>query len=184
MAKMKGPDETLNERQRLFCLEYVKDLNATQAAIRAGYSERSAHIIAWNLLRRPAIAEYVSKHAEEHLDSLQISTEEVLDEYRNRAFFDPQDAFEQDGSLKRLKDIPIDVRRCIASLEVTEIFDGQGDQKTAIGLLKKVKFTDKDKALDGLAKYLGLLKERVSHENPDGSPLTPPRIEIIVRDAK
>ena len=49
----------LNQKQTLFCDEYLIDLNATQAAIRAGYSEKTARFIGAENLTKPNIAEYI-----------------------------------------------------------------------------------------------------------------------------
>ena len=54
----------LNEKQTRFCAEYLRDFNATQAAIRAGYSKRSAYSIGWDLLKKPEIQTELTRHRE------------------------------------------------------------------------------------------------------------------------
>ena len=54
----------LTTKQKIFVDEYLKDYNATQAAIRAGYSEKTATVIGWENLRKPYIAEIIEKHVE------------------------------------------------------------------------------------------------------------------------
>lgn len=174
----------LNDQRIRFAHEYVKDLNQTQAAIRAGYSEKTAFVIASRLIRDPEVWALVQGLTEDVLRTAHADADTVLDLLTHRATFDPADLFESDGSVKRIKDIPTEIRRCIQSFEVTEIFEGQGDQKAAIGLLKKVKLTDRDKSLEMLSKYHGLLRDRVSHENPDGTALAPSRIEVVIVDPK
>lgn len=68
----------LTDKQELFCKEYLIDLNGTQAAIRAGYSEDTARVIAQENLLKPAIQEYLSKLKAEREQKLEINAEWVL----------------------------------------------------------------------------------------------------------
>ena len=68
----------LTPRQALFVNEYLVDLNAVQAAIRAGYSARSAKSKAYKVLNRPAVAEAIRKAVEARAERLQLSSEDVL----------------------------------------------------------------------------------------------------------
>lgn len=69
-----GVEVKLTDKQELFCVEYVKDLNATQAAIRAGYSEHTAYSIGWENLRKPEIRQHIDIHLKEKV----ISSEETV----------------------------------------------------------------------------------------------------------
>lgn len=68
----------LTAKQRRFCDEYLIDLNATQAAIRAGYSERTARVIGQENLLKPAIKEYIDKRMAEQEAALVADQTEVL----------------------------------------------------------------------------------------------------------
>lgn len=68
----------MTEKQKLFCDEYLIDLNATQAAIRAGYSEKYAHTNASKLLRNTTIREYIENRIAEKEDKLIAKQNEVL----------------------------------------------------------------------------------------------------------
>lgn len=70
--------EKLNARQQRFCDEYLIDLNATQAAIRAGYSEKTAAVIASENLRKPNIQEYIEKRLAEKESALIADQDEVM----------------------------------------------------------------------------------------------------------
>jgi phage terminase small subunit len=65
-------------KQKLFCDEYLVDLNATQAAIRAGYSEKYAHTNAAKLLQITTIREYISARMAEKESELIATQDEVL----------------------------------------------------------------------------------------------------------
>ena len=68
----------MTAKQKLFCDEYLVDLNATQAAIRAGYSNKTAAVIATENLRKPNIQEYIQKRLAEKEDALIAKQDEVL----------------------------------------------------------------------------------------------------------
>lgn len=72
---MEQVEKQLNDKQRLFVQEYLRDLNGTQAAIRAGYSEKDASSTACKLLRKPEIAEYRDRKIKEIFDSRGITPE-------------------------------------------------------------------------------------------------------------
>ena len=71
-------DNKMSEKQRKFCDEYLIDLNATQAAIRAGYSEKTAYSIGNENLKKPVIREYICKRIKEKEESLVAKQDEVL----------------------------------------------------------------------------------------------------------
>ena len=68
----------MTAKQRLFCDEYLIDMNATQAAIRAGYSKKTAHAIGLENLEKPLIKEYIQKRLEEKESRLIAKQDEVL----------------------------------------------------------------------------------------------------------
>ena len=70
--------EKLTKKQQRFCDEYLIDLNATQAAIRAGYSPKTARQIGQENLTKPAISEYVAKRMAEKEDALVAKQDEVM----------------------------------------------------------------------------------------------------------
>jgi hypothetical protein len=87
----KRPGETLTEKQRTFCNEYVIDLNATNAAIRAGYSEDSARSTAAHLLADGHVSDYIGLLQEEKFLRLRITADQVLMELARIGFADVED---------------------------------------------------------------------------------------------
>jgi phage terminase small subunit len=152
------------DRHERFAQEYIKDLNGAQAAVRAGYSEKTARQQGSRLLTNADVAQRISELQAERAKRTQIDADRILLELYRIATVDVGLAFDDAGQMKPLKDIPEDVRRSISGLEVHEIFDGQGDQKHAIGLAKKIKFWDKPRALELLGKHLSLFIERIKIE--------------------
>lgn len=76
----------LNNKQQIFCHEYLKDFNATQAAIRAGYSEKSAYSQAHDLLKKPEIRNYISQVSKQNFQAIGLSTQRIIAEVSAIAF--------------------------------------------------------------------------------------------------
>jgi phage terminase small subunit len=148
-------------RRELFCREYLKDLNATQAALRAGYPPSDARTYASRMMAEEEIQARVSELAAGRNEELNISAKDVLLELLRLLTADLAQAFNDDGSLKPIHEIPIDCRRAIASAESEELFEGRGKDRAHIGTLRKVKFWSKDRAIEMLARHLALFKDSI-----------------------
>ena len=160
----------LNARQLMFCEEYLTDLNATQAAIRAGYSEKYAHTNAAKLLHNTTIKEYIEKRKKDRIKRTEITQDAVLQEIALVAFAVATDyakvvereaTVEVDGNIIPLLDAegnPVKYRTVepVLTEELTE------EQKRALAVIKKgrdgfeIKPHDKMKALEMLGRHLGL----------------------------
>lgn len=138
----------------------IKGMTATDAAIAMGYSERSAAQQGYALLHNALVGKEVERLKAARSMRALVTRDRWLEEVARCAFPDNTKLFEEDGSLKRFKDMDEDARRTIASLEVAEIFSGTGDDRQAIGLLKKVKCVDKLAALALLGKAEGYVVEK------------------------
>lgn len=155
--------DKLTTKQRAFVEAYLTGQNATEAAIAAGYSEKTARSVGSENLTKPDIASEIASRTQKAVERViartDISVERTLEYVGRLAFFDPKELFESDGSLKQIKDISEEARTVLAGLEVTELFEGSGDEKHAYGLLKKVKLADRKGALDMLMRYHSLYKD-------------------------
>lgn len=69
----------LTDRQKIFCREYIVDLNATQAAIRSGYSKKTAGVVAWEILKKPYIQEEIQRLMDKRAKKIEISATDVLE---------------------------------------------------------------------------------------------------------
>jgi phage terminase small subunit len=167
----------MTPKQERFVAEYLANgLNATKAALSAGYSEATAASQGARLLTNVEVSEAIANKAQRHMTKLDISVERTLDMVGRLAFFDPADLFESDGSMKQIRDISPDARSVIAGMEVSDIWAGEGEQKSIIGNLKKIKLTDRSSALDKLMRYHALYRDRVEHTGKDGGAM-----EFIVK---
>lgn len=161
----------LTKKQEIFVAEYLVSLNATSAAIAAGYSAKSAESQGCQLLQNPKVAEQIAKKAEKRIGKLEISSERILGELARLAFFDPRKLFNADGSPKQVNELDDDTAAAVAGLDFAELFEGAGDQKHAYGLMKRYKVTDKTRALELLGKYRKLFTDKVELTGEDGGPI-------------
>lgn len=148
----------LSIKQQKFCDEYlVNGFNANKAAEAAGYKKTTASQGARLLLRSP-VKEYMATRVQGASEQLNIKHIDILKELLNIATCDISKAFDAEGQLKSIHDIPEDVRRAIAGIETDDIFRGTGDARQCVGYRKKIKFWDKNKALELLGKHLGIFE--------------------------
>lgn len=143
----------LTAKQELFCLEYLKDLNATQAAIRAGYSEKTANRIATENLSKPVLTARIAKLMEDRRKSVQIDANYVLKRLHEIDTLDVADIMNDVGDLKPLKDWPKAWRTTISAIDVLAI---NASEKTPASVLKKIKWPDKVKNLELLGKHIAV----------------------------
>ena len=76
----------INEKQKKFCSEYLKDFNAHKAALRAGYSENMANSYSYKLIKYPLIRQFLKSMKVEHIEKAQLTVEAVLSEIQSIAF--------------------------------------------------------------------------------------------------
>lgn len=154
---------SLNPRQRAFIAEYRKDKNATQAAVRAGYSEATARQIGSRLLTDVVIRAEIDSQEAEALAKVQAETgitlERTLRAIAAVAFHDPRKFFDDKGNLKPIHELDDDTASALAGLEVLEEFAGSGEDRVHVGYTKKIKISERRGYLDMLMKHLGGYRE-------------------------
>lgn len=148
----------LTPKQQRFVEEYLIDLNATQAAIRAGYSEKTANEIGAENLAKPSIAKAIQDALKERSERVQIDADYVLKRLVEIDQMDVLDIMDDDGNVKPLRDWPKIWRQYISNIETISMDDGEG-------WLKKIKWPDKVKNLKLLGKHIsvGAFKDKVEH---------------------
>ncbi|MDX7992880.1 terminase small subunit [Xenorhabdus littoralis] len=141
----------LTDKQEMFCREYLVDLNATQAAIRAGYSESTAAAQASRLLINVNIQSRIAELKAERNEEVGINATYVLKRLVEIDQMDVLDILANSGELKPVKDWPKVWRTTLSGMEVLET----GSQDTA-ALLKKIKWPDKIRNLELLGKHVSV----------------------------
>ncbi|MGP5741791.1 terminase small subunit [Pseudomonas aeruginosa] len=145
----------LTKKQRLFVDEYLLDLNATQAAIRAGYSTRRAAEIGYQLLQRPEVAQAIQAAMAERSKRTEVEADYVIRRLREIDEMDVLDILEDDGSFRSIRDWPRAWRQFLSGIEIAELFEGRGDDRRIAGVLRKVKWPDKLRNLELLSRHVG-----------------------------
>lgn len=173
-SKVPKLPSVLTKKQEMFCLEYLIDLNATQAAIRAGYSEHTAKDIACENLAKPNIQAYLQEAIKKRQDRTEITADKVLMEYAKIAFIDIREYYNEDGTLKSPHDLNDKAAASLAGIEVDEIwgYDVDLERKVKQGETKKIKMHNKLGALDSIAKHLGMFEK----DNAQKQPMVAPQI--------
>lgn len=154
----------LNPRQRAFVVEYLKDKNATQAYMRVYKATPAvADTNGPRLLGNARVTAEIARLEKQQLAQIQretgITLERTLREIARVAFFDPRKLFDKDGNPLSLPDLDDDTVAAIAGLDVLEEWQGTGENRTFVGLIKKYKIATKLDGLEKLMKHLGGYKE-------------------------
>lgn len=163
----------LNDKQRLFVAEYLKDFNATAAYKRAGYKGKgnSAEVTANKLLRNPQVAAAVAKSAAKVHAKAEFTAQVAIDQLERMVTFDVRKLFHPNGSPKEITELDDETATVVAGLEVVEQFEGSGKDRVFTGYLKKYKLSDRLSAVNTALKMFGKLSERVEHTGKDGGPI-------------
>lgn len=158
-----------------FCREYLVDFNATQSAIRSGYSKKTARQVGAENLTKPVIQTRIAELVKElNVDDPTDTIRKCIAELQMIAFGDYSDFVKWDEH---------GIESFVPSSEMKK--DGRGrmvaeisETRSATGGSRKLKLHDKRWAFEMLGKYYGFLKERVDHTSSDGS--MKPIVNILI----
>lgn len=138
--------EALGQKQQRFVEEFLVDCNGTKAAVRAGYSRKTARQMAAQNLSKPAICAAI-KHLRDRLTAnCELTAERTLHQLACICFFDVRKLFDSRGRLLKPYDLDPNTAAAIASIEYT-------------GKTFKYRFWSKTEALNLAGRYLKLFKE-------------------------
>jgi phage terminase small subunit len=163
----------LTAKQQRFVDEYLIDLNATQAAIRAGYSEKTAYSIGNENLSKPEIAKAIEGAQTARAKRTEITADRVLTELGKLGFSNMQDYMRAgaDGDpYLDFSNLTREQAAALAEVTVEDFKDGRGEDARDVRRVK-FKLTDKRAALVDIGKHLGMFKDQVEHTGPDGRPI-------------
>lgn len=174
----------LTGKQRLFVSEYLKDLNATQAAIRAGYSEKTAYRTGNDNLKKPQIQEAIREQMDAREARTLITADRVLKEYAKLAFSEITDYL--DVATERVVvdwDTDPETGETVPIWEIKQLLilkDTKDIPKEKLAAIQSIKhgrygleFTlhDKKGSLDSIGKHLGMFIDRHEVTGKDGGPI-------------
>ena len=152
----------MTPKQERFVAEYLKDLNATQAAIRAGYAKKNADVTGPRLLGNVGIAEAIAAGQQRQLVSADLTAVATLEAIRRQVVGDIRSLFDADGNFKAIKDLTAEEAALIAGFELVIKNAAAGDGIT--DRVRKVKLKDQARYVEMAAKHFGLLTDTVEHK--------------------
>lgn len=176
MAQDEFSPDNLTPKQRMFCLEFLKDMNGTQAAIRAGYSEKTARQIAAETLSKPDVADFIAQLQAERAEKTKIDAAWLLTRLAAEAAADEADLYDEHGNLLPVKDWPLPFRQGLVTgietdgVAVTDPFTGEKVIKSRVS---KIKLADRARRLDMIGRHIGVqaFRDNVALSNPNGGPV-------------
>lgn len=163
----------LTPKQARFVEEYLLDLNATQAAIRAGYAESGASVEGARLLANAKIGGAVAAGLKARSERTKIDADWVLKRLAEEADADIADLYDEAGALKPVADWPAIWRKgLVAGIDVVEEFETIDGKKERVGVVRKLRLSERIKRIELIGKHVNVqaFREKVSLENPDGTP--------------
>ena len=165
----------LTPKQIRFVDEYLVDFNATQAAIRAGYSKKTAAFIGAENLKKPKIAEEIARRQKDLQRRTEVTQDRVVKELARVAFADASDYVCVETLTYENRDGTVSPIQVVSPKDTDTLSD---DQRAAIASIKQgangveVKLCDKIKALELLGRHIGMFNDKLSLSGTDGGPLT------------
>lgn len=145
MAKKK---KQLTRKQKTFCHEFMKDINATKAAIRAGYSEHTARQVGYRIMTYPHIKSYIAKLKRAREEKCNIDAAWLLKRLADELFADVSDLYNKDMTLKPPHEWP-EIWRTGLVLGIDTIQLNEGS-----GVVSKVRLSDRGRRLELLGKHV------------------------------
>lgn len=158
----------LTPHQARFVAEYPKDLNATAAAERAGYSKASAPSQGSRLLKNRKVAKAIDEALQRRAERVEVKSDDVLRVLLRMLNADIGKAYGTNGKLLPVHELPEEIRLIVSSIETDEwpTLDAGEDREgkpLPPGRTVKLKFWSKEKALELAMRHLGMLKDKVEH---------------------
>ncbi|HEY5797672.1 MAG TPA: terminase small subunit [Bosea sp. (in: a-proteobacteria)] len=148
----------LTPKQARFVSEYLIDLNATQAAIRAGYSAKTAEKIGSENLKKPEIAAALDEAKQQREQRTQINADWLLKRLADEATADINDLYHPEThELLPVSEWPLIFRQgLVQGIEIEALYDGVGRDRVQIGQVKKIKLDNRVKRLELIGRHISV----------------------------
>lgn len=159
-----APTSALTPKQARFVQEYLLDLNATQAAIRAGYSRRTAQEQGSQLLNHPSVMGAIDAAKLERSERTEVDADWVLRRLADEAEADLADLYDANNDLKPIDEWPEVWRQgLVAGVEIDALYEGAGEDRRQVGHVKKIRLSDRLRRLELIGKHVRVnaFQERV-----------------------
>jgi phage terminase small subunit len=169
MIRPEDVGEGLTEMQRLFCFYYIKNHNATQAALKAGYTPKHPSELGYQLLRYPSVRTEIERLKRLRNEAIMLTQEDIVERYMQIAFADLTDTVEwgteevpnldEHGCIQIGDDGRVKIRKVNTYMAIKNSSQVDGGLIKEISKNKhgiKIKLEDRTKALEWLANYFGM----------------------------
>lgn len=185
---IKPGTKELNAPQIRFVQEYLKDLNSTQAYIRAGYKTKAPDVCGPRMLGDVRIAHAVALEFEKRSAKVELTVEGIIKELHGIATSNVADAVMPDGRMKLIHDMPLSLQKAVSEIVIEENWEWVESTsgrkvKEQNGWTKRIKFWEKTKSLELLGKYLAMWIEKHEVSGPGGIPLPSVTVNVIRHQA-
>lgn len=163
----------LTHKQERFVEEYLVDLNAARAAVRAGYSKKTANKIGYNNLQNPDIQAGIEEGRKALSERTNITQDRIMGELAKVGFSDLTQALTPHGTLLHPEDWGEEVKGFVKTVKVKKQPSGEYDEdgKPILVDVQEIQAWDKLSALEKMGKHLGMFKDQVEHTGPNGGPI-------------
>lgn len=164
----------LTPKQQRFKDEYLVDLNATKAAIRAGYSISTAAQQGARLLKNVNVLKAIAEAKAARSERTKIDADWVLRTLAEEKQADLSDLFDDQGRVRPVKDWPVVFRRgVVVGIESFEEYAGRGDEREPVGMVRKIKLSDRTRHMELIGRHVDVQAFRDAHAltGPNGAPL-------------
>lgn len=161
---MAGPwstrdDDGVSAMERRFAAEYLVDLNATEAYMRASLprkvSRKTAGTNGWKTLQRPEVQALVRANRDEAVARAGLTVDDTLTKLRQLLMYDVRKLYSKEGTPLHITELSDDMAAAIVGVEVVT----KGNEMMGFGEVTKFKLADKVATLEKALKYHGLFKE-------------------------
>lgn len=144
----------LTAKQEMFVKEYIIDLNATQAAIRSGYSKKTAREQAARMLSKVNIQQAIQEAKGKRAERVELQADEVLMDLKRITMFNPKSLYDGNGNLKPIEALDDDTAKVLTGLKIKTEPDGRQ--------YVEIKWADRLKAIETAMRHLGLFNDKLS----------------------
>ncbi|SCB55053.1 phage terminase small subunit [Bradyrhizobium shewense] len=145
----------LTAKQQRFVQEFLLDLNATRAAIRAGYSAKTAHVQGSQILAHPEIMAAIDAAKLQRSERTEIDADWMLRRLAAEAEADLADLYDANNDLKPIDEWPEIWRQgLVAGVEIDALYEGSSEDRRQVGHVKKIKLSDRLRRLELIGKHV------------------------------
>jgi len=161
----------LRRRHQLFADAYVRLGVGTDAYREAFPDAKRPDVSACKLMARPAVKEAIAERTEQAIARAGVRQVRVLEELAAIAFADLAELFDEQGNLRKLKDVSPRARAAIQAIDCEELLIGRGEERKPFAIVRKLRTHSKVEALKLLGQHLTMFKELHEHTGKDGGPI-------------